>query len=65
MVSDENSTTITESLEKLHLDPVTNEMVSKSELKRRLKKREKEVSKGQLQHPEGPESDGEQLEDDG
>ena len=29
----------------LHLDPLTQEMVSKSELKRRLKQREKEASR--------------------
>ena len=38
---------ITEGVEKLHLDPGTGEMISKSELKRRLKQREKEASKAE------------------
>lgn len=42
-MSEENG--ITEGVEKLHLDAVTGEMVSKSELKRRMKKREKEASR--------------------
>lgn len=36
---------LTESLDAFHLDPVTNERVSKSELKRRIKQREKEASR--------------------
>lgn len=36
---------IVEDMAKLHLDPVTGEMVSKSELKRRLKHREKDATK--------------------
>lgn len=43
--SSQNAENITESMEKLHLDQVTGEMVSKSELKRRMKNREKEISK--------------------
>lgn len=38
---------VTEGVEKLHLDALTGEMVSKSELKRRMKQREKEAAKAE------------------
>ena len=41
----------TASVEKLHLDEVTGEMVSKTELKKRAKKREKESQKQAKQPP--------------
>lgn len=48
----------TEAVAKLHLDEVTNEMVSKSELKKRQKTREREAAKekknaGKPQQPAG------------
>lgn len=45
--ANENVDGLAEGVAGLHLDPVTGEMVSKSELKRRLKQREKDASKAQ------------------
>jgi lysyl-tRNA synthetase class 2 len=43
-----------EAVSKLHLDEVTGEMVSKSELKKRQKTREREAAKKEKQAAKGP-----------
>ena len=59
----QQESTLSDSVEKLHLDPVTKEMISKSELKRRMKKREKETAKKPISSSKKDDSSSSEDED--